>query len=89
MTATRQPPFPKTPPSEDWKLKRAVGNWNSLNMFLKGGATITQLQQMLNLESQREGGPRLAMTERIFAKWVKMQRARAYRMMGLTKDPLL
>jgi hypothetical protein len=89
-TSSKQLPFPKTAPSTDWKLKRAIGNWNNLNMFLKTGVTTTQLQQMLNLEAEREGGPRLFMVERLFAKWVKMQRRRTYRLMGLiTVDPLL
>ena len=83
MNAPKTLPFSKTPVAEDWKLKRAVGNWNSLNSFLKTGATASQLQQMINLESIRPGGPRLPMVERMFAKWVKVQRTRIYRAMGL------
>jgi hypothetical protein len=72
-------PFPKntTPPND--RVLRAIRNWNELNEYLKSKPAIKDLEAAMNLESQREKGPRIAIIERLFAKWVKARRQQIYR----------
>jgi hypothetical protein len=74
-------PFPDAPipaPYEDPLIRVVIGNWNALNNHIKTLPSMRWFETAINLESQRPGGPRQDIIERLYAKWVKHHRARLY-----------
>jgi hypothetical protein len=76
-----QIPFPEVPIptiAEDPALRTIIGNWNSINAHIKTKPSMRWFEVAMNLESQRPGGPRKEVIERLYAKWVKHHRAGLY-----------